>query len=97
MSRTTVWRGYAAFRAAGIRCGTRVVEAVVKTATLMAAKLQRRFTPTGKTTGKGSGKGFIAGLSKAMPRSGLTARELAARKQYLRSQLATIRRADALA
>ena len=90
VSRTTVWRGYAALRAAGIRCGTRVLEAVVKTATSIAAKLQRRFTPTGKASGKGSRKGAIAGLSKAMPRSGHTANELDARQQQLRGQLATI-------
>ena len=95
VSRTTVWRGYAALRAAGIRCGRRVLEAVVKTATSMAAKLQRRFTPTGKASGKGSRKGAIAGLSKAMPRSGFTANELQARQQQLRGQLAAIMRQHA--
>ena len=95
VSRTTVWRGYAAFRAAGIRCGTRVLEAVVKTATSMAAKLQRRFAPTGKPPLQVSRKGAIAGISKAMPRSGLPARELAARQQHLRGQLVAILKADA--
>ena len=98
LSRTTIWRGYATLRAAGIRCGTRVLEAVVKTATLMAAKLQRRFAPTGKASGKGSRKGAITGgLSKAMPRSGLTAREWEARRQFLKGQVAAIMKADALA
>ena len=97
VSRTTVWRGYAALRVSGIRCGTRVMEAVVKTATSMAAKLQRRFAPTGKASVKGSKQGAIAGLSKAMPRSGHTANELDARQQQLRGQLAAILKADALA
>ena len=69
----------------------------LKLPTSMAAKLQRRFTPTGKASGKGSRKGAIAGISKAMPRSGLTANELAARQQHLRGQLAAILKADALA
>ena len=98
VSRTTIWRGYAALRAAGIRCGTRVLEAVVKTATLMSAKLQRRFAPTGKASGKGSRKGAITGgFSKAMPRSGLTANEWDTRRQFLKGQVATIMEADALA
>ena len=95
VSRTTVWRGYAALRVAGIRCGTRVLEAVVKIATSIAAKLQRRFTPTGNPSGKRSRKGAIAGLSKAMPRSGHTANELQARQQHLRGQLAWLMKTDA--
>ena len=98
VSRTTIWRGYAALRAAGIHCGTRVLEAVVKTATLMAAKLQRRLAPTGKASRKVSRKGAIAGgLSQVMPRSGLTANEWEARRQFLKGQVARILEVDALA
>ena len=95
LSRTTVWRGYAAMRTAGIRCGVRALRAARKTATWVGARLQRGKTPTGKTSIQGSKKGAIAGLSKAMLRSGPTARELAAKQRHLRGQLAAILRADA--
>lgn len=92
--RTTVWRGIARLRAAGIACGARVSRASRKTATSMRRKLQRILAPTPPPSGKRSGKGDISRISGS---GGLSAAECERERRRQRAALAEWARREGLA